>query len=89
MWNNRKFVRKNIPWQILEEHALLLAPTQGEAHELNQTATWVWQQLEGLISYSDLLDRLCEQFEVVREQADQDLNELLEMMLAKGIVECR
>ncbi len=80
---------KNIPWQVIDQQALILATAQSMAHELNETGTWIWQQLESQSTLEQLVEQMCLAFEVDLPVAKNDLLEFLDEMQAKGILECQ
>lgn len=79
---------QKIPWQMMEDKALILTPDQAEAHELNETATWIWLQLENQISIGELVEKMCSEFTVDAKTAKDDIQELIEQMSELGMVEC-
>lgn len=89
MWKkNKKIKRKEkVPWQIMDGRALLLSPEESQAHELNETATWVWQILVDELTYEELLENFCSEYEVEQAEADQDLQELLDQLVEKKLIE--
>lgn len=56
---------------------------------LNETATWLWQQAEKLGDFSadQLVEALCEEYEVTAEQARTDVTAMLDEWVKVGVVE--
>ena len=77
-----------IPWQIIDHNALLLTPKLAMAHEFNETATWIWQQLESDSSIENLTSQMCDAFEIDPQTAEKDIREFAQAMSAHGIIEC-
>lgn len=61
-------------------------------YSLNETGSFMWQQIEknhGSMGVSQLVQSLCEQFEVGPEQAVQDVNDFLDDLSREGLVEVK
>lgn len=59
-----------------------------QVYSLNETAAWLWQQMEGKeFSVSDLVAVLREEYEVDEETATVDLTELCQQWLAAGLAQ--
>lgn len=56
---------------------------------LNDTAAFLWQAVQGAPSFTeeDLVAKLCEEYEVSKEQATADVAELVRAWREQGIVE--
>ena len=56
---------------------------------LNETAAWLWQQAEKLGDFSadQLVEALCEEYEVTAEQAHTDVTAMLDEWVNVGVVE--
>lgn len=61
----------------------------GRLLSLNETATWIWEEAgrQGEFNAESLADALCEEYEVSRETALADVNNLLKQWQELGIVE--
>lgn len=53
---------------------------------LNETATWIWAQLDGKRSLNDLADGLAGEFDIARGQAEKDVLNFLAGLKAEGLV---
>lgn len=53
---------------------------------LNVVGTRVWDLLQETDDVQSIRDRLLDEFDVPQRQLDHDLNELLERLLARGLV---
>lgn len=61
----------------------------GKLISLNETAAWLWQQAAdmGTFSVDTLADRLCEAYDVDRQQAGNDVGAILDKWQEVGIIE--
>lgn len=53
---------------------------------LNETASFLWDALTTPKSAEELTALLCNEFEVTAEEARTDVNELLDALLAQGLI---
>jgi len=59
-----------------------------QVYSLNETAAWLWQQMEGKeFSVADLVAVLREEYEVDEETATADLTELCQQWIAAGLAQ--
>lgn len=79
--------RKNIPWQELDSQILVLSPFSKKAHELNETAAFLWKNLAGPIELSALLQKLCDSYDVDQADAYKDLTYILEKFKNEDLIE--
>ena len=68
------------------EELVALDPVRGECFGFNSVATSVWQKLEEPKSFEQLRDALLDEFDVGLEECNRDLRELLESLMAKGLL---
>jgi hypothetical protein len=69
----------------LEGEAVLLNLDNGMYYSLNRVGTLIWELCDGTHTLADILEKVCENFEVEEEQAKHDLlaisSELLQQQL--------
>ena len=57
-----------------------------QVYSLNETAAWLWQQLEGKeFTVDDMVETLRKEYEVDEETATADLSELARQWLQAGL----
>ncbi len=80
--------RVNLAWQQFQERVFLLTVRDNHMHELNAVASqlflWLWNN-EGL-TVPELVQRVCETFDVSPEQASNDVERFLADLQARQIV---
>lgn len=61
----------------------------GKLLALNETAAWLWKQAQELGDFDaeKLAERLCEEYEVTTEQAQNDVTAILQQWQEVGVVE--
>ena len=77
MWRNKKIERKKLPWQELDGKIVILSSENSMSHELNETASWIWKEIEMKIKFDDLLINLLNEFSVEEQIAKMHLEEIL------------
>ena len=79
--------RREIAWRTFEGEAILVVTARDEICHLNPVATFLWESLDGRSSLVELANKLCETFEVGREEALADALEFASDLLQRGMVE--
>lgn len=80
---------KNIPWQVIDQTTLILNPKESTAHELNETGSWIWKQLEQDLAIAIIIEKMCQVFEIDSETAEKDISYFVDEMVLKGVLECQ
>ena len=62
-----------VGWQTFEGVAVLLNPTRDLVHELNGSATWLWERLDGKRTEQELAIEMTEAFDVDEQTALGDV----------------
>ncbi len=71
---------------IADHEAVLVLPRQGRVQVLNEVGTRVWQLIDARRSVAEIVDSICAEYQVDREQAARDTLDFLEDLLAKQLV---
>ena len=65
--------RTDVNSRVVEEEAVVLDRQHGFIHQLNLTATYIWERCEGNASIEDIAAQLAETFAVEYETARNDI----------------
>ena len=68
------------------DEAVILQLDEGVYYSLNGVGARVWALLQQPRQFEYLVERVLAEFEVERERCQQDLQELVQELLAKGLV---
>jgi hypothetical protein len=83
-------MRYVIPEEVLSAHlqdeAVLLHTGSKRYFRLNMTGAVIWKGLEEGLGRAELLDRLCERFEVERAAAERSLDDQLSRLCEAGLL---
>jgi hypothetical protein len=69
----------------------ILVPIRGKLADmqniftLNTVGAYIWDQLDGINSLAQILDSLLDQFEVDRQEAEEDILEFIDLTAEKGL----
>ena len=75
-----------LAWREIEGRVVVISPEDSVVHELNETASFIWKQADRGCSVSEIANLLSIEFCVEASQARSDTEELLRMLLQKGLV---
>ena len=80
--------RKNVPWQIVEDQVVIIAPKQQTAHKLNEVASFIWKQTIGDGTHVDhVVDQLVDHFDVEQSRAEEDAKAFLQELIERDLVQ--
>jgi hypothetical protein len=75
-----------LPFQEIQGQAVVVVPASREVHQLDETATFLWSALAKDRSVADLVDALCDVFDVDAATAEGDVREFIASLEKKGLV---
>jgi len=76
-----------IQYQMIDQQAVLVMPVEGKVKVLNQVGAFIWDKIDGILSLSDLIELISATFEIQTEQAAIDLNEFLQELKQKNMIQ--
>ena len=82
------FWQKNpaLAWREIDEVTVIISPSDSVMHELNDTGSFLWKNIDGHRSAADLAGLLVESYEVGPDVALTDTQALLEEMSLRKLV---
>ncbi|MBD3219673.1 PqqD family peptide modification chaperone [bacterium] len=69
------------------DETLILTESGDEILTLNEVGSFIWEQLNGQHTLSDVLDILCAEYEVSREEAEADLAAFMGELAEHGLID--
>jgi len=78
---------RDVRYRVVGGQAVIIVQDAGEAIVLNEVGTRVLELIDRKMSSRQIIDDLCEHFEVDIEQATNDLESYLAELLEAGVVE--
>ena len=73
-------------YRIIDGEAVLVNLKDSTFHTLNPVATFIWEQADGQIKTEQIIEKICQEFEVDRDTAQRDCLEFLGELASKGLV---
>jgi len=88
MNNSSVLWQKNpaLAWREIDETTVIISPSDSVMHELNDTGSFLWKNIDGYKSAADLAALLAENYEVAPDVALTDTQSLLEEMSSRKLL---
>jgi Coenzyme PQQ synthesis protein D (PqqD) len=82
------FWQKNpvLAWREIDDETIIISPNDSVMHELNDTGSFLWKNIDGKKSAAELAELLVENYEVTPDIALSDTQALLEEMASRKLV---
>ncbi|PYU66534.1 MAG: hypothetical protein DMG49_21895 [Acidobacteria bacterium] len=82
------FWQKNpaLAWREIDDETVIISPHDSVMHELNDTGSFLWKNIDGKKSAAELAVLLVENYEVTPDIALSDTQALLEEMSSRKLV---
>jgi methyltransferase-like protein len=77
-----------LPWQIIDESAVIIDPKKNKVHELNSVGTFIWENLDGNKEEKDIFNSMQEVFSTEEAMVLSDIAEFCESLREEGLIEC-
>ena len=75
-----------LAWREIDEETVIISPNDSVMHELNDTGSFLWKNIDGKKSAAELAELLAENYEVTKDVALSDTQSLLEEMSSRKLV---
>ncbi len=72
--------RSDVRIQHVDGETLVLDDENGYIHQLNPTATWIWNQCDGKSTTTEIVQRLAQEFNVEDVVATKDVTDVLQKL---------
>lgn len=70
-----------------DDEVIVLDPQAEMVHALNPTARAIWDLLDGRHGMAELVEAVCSRFDVRPEQAEEDIQVLLEVLQRRNLLD--
>ncbi len=78
---------EGLPWQMIDDKAVILDPRNQKVHELNEVGSFIWEKLDGENDPETISNLLVEDFDCTLAIVASDIQDFCEGLVAEGIVE--
>jgi hypothetical protein len=75
-----------LAWREIDDETVIISPNDSVMHELNDTGSFLWKNIDGKKSAAELAELLAENYEVTPGVALSDTQALLEEMSSRKLV---
>jgi hypothetical protein len=75
-----------LAWREIDDETVIISPHDSVMHELNDTGSFLWNNIDGKKSTAELAELLVENYEVPPDVALADTEALLEEMSSRKLV---
>ena len=73
-------------YRTINGEAVVVNLKDSTFHTLNPVATFIWEQADGQTKTEQMIEKICQEFEVDRDTAEKDCLEFLGELVSKGLV---
>jgi hypothetical protein len=75
-----------LAWREIDDETVIISPNDSVMHELNDTGSFLWKNIDGRKSAAELAGLLVENYEVTPDIALSDTQALLDEMSSRKLV---
>jgi hypothetical protein len=73
--------------RVVDGEAVVFHTLSGKVHVLNGVGSFIWQEIDGKRSAGDLVNMVCERYDVGRAEAEKDVLEFLQVLTIAEVLE--
>jgi Coenzyme PQQ synthesis protein D (PqqD) len=75
-----------LAWREIDDETVIISPTESVMHELNETGSFLWKNIDGQRSAAELAAMLAAEYEVTSDTALADTEELLQRLASSKLL---
>ena len=73
-------------YRIIDGEAVVVNLKDSTFHTLNPVATLIWEKADGQLKAKQIIEKICQEFEVDWDTAERDCLEFLGKLASKGMI---
>jgi hypothetical protein len=73
-------------WRVYDGRAVIITPEDSRLHSLNEVGTLVWEAADGRTPVTEIVARVCGEFDVTAERAAADVDAFVEDLVGRGLL---
>jgi hypothetical protein len=73
-------------WRTMDEETIVITPTDSVMHSLNEVGAYIWYLADGNCTVRDIIEGVCEEFDVDPDTAEADTLEFIRALADKGML---
>lgn len=75
-----------LAWREIDDETVIISPTESVMHELNETGSFLWKNIDGLRTAAELAAMLAAEYEVTPGTALADTEALLQQLASSKLL---
>ena len=75
-----------LAWREIDDETVIISPTESVMHELNETGSFLWKNIDGLRTAAELAAMLAAEYEVTPGAALADTEALLQQLASSKLL---
>lgn len=75
-----------LAWREIDGETIIISPGDNVMHELNETGSFIWRQIDGRSSAEEIAGQLAAEYEVAPEEALMDTETILQQLAARQLL---
>jgi hypothetical protein len=80
---------KDMVWRMVGNEVFIINKDGTVIHQLNIVGSEIWKSSEGTLTIGQIIENICNNFEIAEVTAKADTIEFVENMLGQGLVELK
>lgn len=76
----------NLVTRDIDGEVVIMIPAKGKVLALNEVGSFIWNRINGSNSIEDILNAVCHEFDVNREQAAVDVDDFITLLYDKNLL---
>ncbi len=72
--------------RVVDDEAVIVLPGEGKVKVLNEVGAFIWSQVDGVRRVSEIVDLVCDEYEVDDAQAQADTITFLTDLQQRGVI---
>ena len=86
--NGMKIKRSdNAVWRVIDDDIVVLLPEEAGLHALTGCGSRIWELIEGEISISEIIQGICNEYEVEPQKAKEEITEFVHKLESVKLIE--
>ena len=83
------FRTEEVRWRLVEGEVVLIDTDEGELVRFNEIGSQIWQAIDGRSTVAQIVDHICESFDVGRRRARKDVTRFLRQLQRQELIQGR
>ena len=72
--------------RVVDDEAVIVLPGEGKVKVLNEVGAFIWSQVDGIRTVSEIVDLVCDEYEVDYTQAQADTITFLTDLQQRSVI---